>query len=63
MDSDMESETGNPPDWRTSLTPDQLASLSAREAKRQDVINELTTGTSHNHLQSQSTLKDLKYSG
>lgn len=37
-DSDMEVET-DPPDWQTSVPPDDLASLPAHEKKRQDVIN------------------------
>ena len=28
QDSDLESEAADPPDWRSGLTPDQLASLS-----------------------------------
>jgi hypothetical protein len=39
-DSDLEAEP-ECPDWRNSLTQEQLASLNSREAKRQDVINEL----------------------
>ena len=39
-ESDLEAEQ-EPPDWRNSLTQEQLASLSSKEAKRQDVINEL----------------------
>lgn len=37
-DSDMEVET-DPPDWQTSVPPDDLANLPAHEKKRQDVIN------------------------
>jgi len=40
-DSDLEAEQADPPDWRNSLTPEQMANLSSKEAKRQDVINEL----------------------
>jgi len=39
-DSDLEAEQ-DCPDWRNSLTQEQLSSLSSKEAKRQDVINEL----------------------
>lgn len=37
-DSDMEVEA-DPPDWQTSVPPDDLASMPAHEKKRQDVIN------------------------
>jgi len=39
-DSDLGTDQ-EPPDWRASLTQEQLESLSAHETKRQDVINEL----------------------
>lgn len=37
-DSDMEVEA-DPPDWQTSVPPDDLASLHPHEKKRQDIIN------------------------
>eukprot|EP00092_Neocalanus_flemingeri_P029208 GFUD01031705.1.p1 GENE.GFUD01031705.1~~GFUD01031705.1.p1 ORF type:complete len:1324 (-),score=443.62 GFUD01031705.1:1464-5210(-) len=40
-DSDLEADQADPPEWRSSLTADQLASLTSKEAKRQDVVNEL----------------------
>jgi len=39
-DSDLEAEPDSP-DWRNSLTQEQLASMDNKETKRQDVINEL----------------------
>ena len=58
QDSDLESEAADPPDWRTRLTADQLASLSAREAKRQDVINELFH-TERSHVRNMKVLDKL----
>merc|ERR1719400_122329 len=58
QDSDLESEAADPPDWRTSLSPDQLASLSAREAKRQDVINELFH-TERSHVRNMKVVERL----
>lgn len=37
-DSDFETEV-DPPDWRLSLSPDELEKLKPKEKKRQDVIN------------------------
>ena len=37
-DSDFDTEP-DPPDWRLSISQDDLAKLKARERKRQDVIN------------------------
>ena len=56
QDSDIEAEQGEQPDWRNSLTADQLASLSSREAKRQDVINELFH-TERSHVRNMKTLE------
>ena len=39
-DSDLEAEPESP-DWRNCLTQEQLANMDNKEAKRQDVINEL----------------------
>ena len=41
QDSDIESDQADQPDWRNSLSADELASLPSKEQKRQDVINEL----------------------
>ena len=37
-DSDFETEP-DPPDWRLSISADDLAKLKPKERKRQDVIN------------------------
>ncbi len=37
-DSDFETEV-DPPDWRLSLSPEDLENLKPKEKKRQDVIN------------------------
>ena len=39
-DSDLEAEA-DPPDWRHTITEEELKKLSSKELKRQDVINEL----------------------
>merc|ERR1719318_1376792 len=56
-DSDLEAEQ-ECPDWRNSLTQEQLASLSAKEAKRQDVINELFH-TERSHVRNLKVLDRL----
>jgi len=39
-DSDLEAEA-DPPDWRHTISEEELKNLSSKELKRQDVINEL----------------------
>lgn len=39
-DSDLEAEA-DPPDWRHTISEEELKKLSSKELKRQDVINEL----------------------
>ena len=54
---DIESETSvEQTDWRNSLSADELASLSSKEAKRQDVINELFN-TERSHVMNMKTLE------
>ena len=54
---DIESETSvEQTDWRNSLSADELASLSTKEAKRQDVINELFN-TERSHVMNMKTLE------
>ena len=45
-------------DWRNSLSADELASLSTKEAKRQDVINELFN-TERSHVMNMKTLEKV----
>ena len=56
QDSDMDSDQADPPDWRNSLSADELAGLSPREIKRQDVINELFH-TERSHVRNMKTLE------
>ena len=54
---EVESETSvEQTDWRNSLSADELASLSSKEAKRQDVINELFN-TERSHVMNMKTLE------
>ena len=56
QDSDVDTDQVDPPDWRNSLTADQLASMTSRESKRQDVINELFH-TEKNHVRNLKVLE------
>ena len=56
-DSDLEAEA-DPPDWRHSLTVEELTQLSAKELKRQDVINELFH-TEKSHVRNLKVLESV----
>jgi hypothetical protein len=58
-DSDLaDPDLADPPDWRSSITPEQLARLSSSEQKRQDVINELFH-TERSHVRNLKVLDQL----
>ena len=56
-DSDVDVEP-DPPDWSQSVSEDVLASLSATEKKRQEVINELFH-TEHSHVRALKVLSHV----
>lgn len=58
-DSDLDTET-DPPDWRLSISQEVLATLSKKETKRQDVINELFH-TERSHVRNLKVLDRLFY--
>ena len=56
QDSDIDSDQADQQGWRNRLTADQLASISQKEQKRQDVINELFH-TEKSHVRNIKTLE------
>ena len=58
-DSDLaEPDLADPPDWRSSISTEQLAGLSSSEQKRQDVINELFH-TERSHVRNLKVLEHV----
>ena len=58
-DSDLaEPDLADPPDWRSSISAEQLARLSPSEQKRQDVINELFH-TERSHVRNLKVLEHV----